>query len=155
MKCRECQIGLETYLDAHRDIAAAKPGGELGRHLEACLECEQAYQKALIGRRLLYSLRRQAPSEPDPYFTTRLRARIAAGQARPAWYELLRPGREMLAAACLFAATLGLFAFNFHRIEAPNISEAMAMDAPHVHYHHPEIDHHPAKVDTLLSVLSQ
>lgn len=156
MTCRHFQITLENYLESHAEPPLPPITGESGRHMKECPSCAVAFDRALRSRRLLHTLRQDASPYADAYFLTRLRARIeAASEPRPAWPAVLRPGRELLVASCLFLLTLGTFVYNVHRVEAPSIGEAIALDAPHVHARHPNLDHHLRKVDLLLSVLTR
>ena len=157
MRCRQCEREMETYLAVHAELPVPRPAGLLRQHLDACPACARAFERALIGRGLLQSLRQDfAPSAVDGYFLTRLRARIAAAQAAPpSWLETLSPQRGLVLACAMFLMTLGTFAYNVHHNETPYIGEAIALDAPHVHVRHPSLDHNVQKVDVLLSVLSR
>ncbi len=159
MSCGQFTRNLEYYLN---DYLAR--GGPAPAHAAACRHCARRWRTALASQALLASLR---PSEPSPapedaYFFARLQTRIAHLQREQSlrWNQrfaaqLGAARRDLALAGAVLAITLGSFCFGLHRTESPDISEAIALDVPHVHVHHPSQDHGPAARDVLLSLLNR
>lgn len=159
MKCKHFIVALEDYLGRHPGELLAELPSPLRSHASACARCEHRSRVAFRSRRLLAELRPGDEPCPDPYFFTRLQARIAAQQQHPPVRFGLRgwqvAGRDLTLAAILFAGTLGSFLYNFHRIESPNADEAMVLDVPHTNPMHPSDDHQrPQLADAMLSLMN-
>lgn len=155
MSCSRFVRGLEEYLDSHPETLQVN--GELGAHASRCRRCRSVMDDALRSRLLLVSLRAPQEESTDPYFLTRLHARIEAESAqRPLGFLQRRLAwRDVLAATLLFAVSLGSFVYDVHHTETPNVDEAMVLDVPHVHPQHPLLDHrHTTPTDVLLSLLN-
>lgn len=163
MSCGDFNRNLEHYLS---DYAGAAARGEAGawqapEHTLRCARCQERWRQAVAVHGLLASLR-EAPGETDPYFFTRVEARIAAaGQAsqrswRARWAAQLGAARrDLIVAGAILALTFGSFCFDLQRTESPSIAEAVALDVPHVHWRHPSQDHGPGATDVLLSLLNR
>jgi hypothetical protein len=152
-KCRSYVLALEEFLDQHPGELPPAPAAEWARHGETCRACRRHWQVAAASRHLLSGLPAQ-PLRPDPYFLTRLQARLAP-QPRP-WLGGLRVGwRGLAVAATLFAVTATSFAYDLHRTESPNADEAMVLDVPHVNALHPSDDHlRPSLSDAMLNLMN-
>ena len=160
MKCKQFVVALEDYLGRHSGVLAAELPHALQPHASACRRCQQRWSTAARSRLLLGGLRHPPEAEPalDPYFFTRLQARIHAQQHAPSLFGLRGwqiAGRDLVLAAVLFAGTLGSFLYNFHRIETPNADEAMVLDVPHLNPQHPSDDHvRPKLADAMLNLMN-
>lgn len=162
MNCGEFARNLEQYLSDATGLAptvdsAAQPP----EHAARCARCGQRWRRAVASQMLLASLREPAP-DSDPYFFSRIQARIAAAQqeSRLRWSarfaaQLGAARRDLILAAAILAITFGSFCFDLQRTESPSIAEAVALDVPHVHWRHPNQDHGPGATDVLLSLLNR
>jgi len=157
MKCRQVQLAFEDRLDALPGVAAEPLGRDIQAHLELCEVCAAEVRRAQQSRMLLSALRREAEPAADPFFFTRLQARLRA-QARPvvSFWHLGVGRRDLLVAMLIFLVSLGSFVYDVHRIERPSADEAIALDVPHVNTQHPSDDHRAAdSQDVMLSLLSR
>lgn len=155
MRCSRFIRSLEEYLASHPETLQVN--GELGAHAAGCRRCQSHLDDALRSRLLLASLRTTREESVDPYFLTRLHARIEAESARRSGGFLQRrlAWRDVLAATLLLAFSLGSFVYDVHHTEAPNVDEAMVLDVPHVHSRNPLLDHrHTTPTDVLVSLLN-
>lgn len=155
MRCSSFVRSLEEYLANHPDTMQVN--GELGAHAARCRRCRAHLNSAVRSRLLLASLRTPQQEAVDPFFLTRLHARIEAQSAERSRGFLQRrlAWRDVLAATLLFAFSLGSFVYDVHHTEAPNVDEAMVLDVPHVHTQQPLLDHrHTTPTDVLLSLLN-
>ncbi|MGH9478435.1 MAG: hypothetical protein ACRD1A_04325 [Terriglobales bacterium] len=128
------------------------------RHLETCRHCQADWERAARSRVLLASLRAEpdaSATEPDPWFARRVLARIERESARPGRLKWKIAGRELALASMLFAATLGTFIYDFHRVERPNADEAIVLDVPHLNPMHPADSHlQPRMSDVMLNLMN-
>lgn len=161
MSCGEFARNIEQYLSEYVDQAGENGGsGMLPEHLQTCRRCAERWRQALASHRLLATLREPA-AEPDPYFLTRVQARIAQiNRPAPRWQarfaaQIGAARRDLVLAAAVLAITLGSFYLDLQRTETPSIAEAVALDVPHVHWRHPSQDHGPGATDVLLSLLNR
>jgi hypothetical protein len=154
MKCRSFIPALEEYFDTHPDATSTQQlSRELASHVGVCAECKASYRQALQSRVLLASLRAsRRPDSEDPYFLTRVKARIAAQQARRFW-PFVVAWRDVITAVAIFLITLGTFVYDIHRVETPHADEAIAVDAPHVNTAHPADDHEIASAQDVMVTL--
>ena len=108
MKHSRARDLLSEYLE--HDLAGAQRE-ELEAHLATCANCEADLEEL---RGAIDLLRRLPDPEPPPFLTTRVMARIAAGEGRSAgfrrWLEALG---TPLVAASLAAAAAALAVFSF------------------------------------------
>ncbi|MGH9534819.1 MAG: hypothetical protein ACRD2E_08175 [Terriglobales bacterium] len=162
MSCGRFIRELEQYLSDYSGPAAGP--APLPRHAQRCRRCARRWETARVSQALLASLRPGTGegSAADPYFYARLQARIAArqreqllGRNQRLSTQLGAARRDLIVAAAALALTFGSFCFGFSRTEAPSIAEAVALDVPHVHPHHPVLDHGPGSTDVLLSLLNR
>ncbi|HUX67105.1 MAG TPA: hypothetical protein VMV31_06425 [Terriglobales bacterium] len=161
MKCKQFVVALEDYLGRHPGALAADLPHALQPHASACPRCQRRWSTAARSRLLLGGLRPSPEAVEaglDPFFLTRLQARIYAQEHAPALFGLRGwqiAGRDLVLAAVLFAGTLGSFLYNFHRIETPNADEAMVLDVPHLNPQHPSDDHvRPKLADVMLNLMN-
>lgn len=154
-KCREFKVALETAWDRHGELT---PPEGWSHHLQRCSHCQADWERAARSRVLLANLRPEAAtggSEPDPWFTRRVMARIerqAAGRGQLQWRIA---GRDLALASMLFAATLGTFLYDFHRVERPNADEAIVLDVPHLNPMHPADSHaRPRLADAMMNLMN-
>lgn len=161
MSCGEFVRNIEQYLSEYvGQVGEDACSGILPDHLQTCRRCAGRWRQALASHRLLASLREPA-AEPDPYFVTRVQARIAqTSRPAPRWQtrfaaQIGAARRDLVLAAAVLAITLGSFCFDLQRTETPSIAEAVALDVPHVHWRHPSQDHGPGATDVLLSLLNR
>lgn len=155
MRCSRFKRGLEDYLANHPD--SLQVNGALGVHAARCLRCRVLLDDAMRSRLLLSALRIPREETVDPYFLTRLHARIATESTGRSYRFLERhlAWPDVLAATLLFAVSLGSFVYGVHHTEAPNVDEAMVLDVPHIHPQHPLLDHrHTTPTDVLYSLLN-
>ena len=111
--CSKWRIGLE---DCFRDdYADAEPGPVLSAHLMSCADCREAWQDALVSRRLMRTAVTSAV-QPSGAFVTRVMSSIREAQDRERlsiWrpLELLASRFALAAAALLLVLSLYLAAF--------------------------------------------
>ncbi|MGH9466215.1 MAG: hypothetical protein ACRD1Y_02555 [Terriglobales bacterium] len=92
---------------------------------------------------------------PDPWFTKRVLARIERQSARTGRLQWRIAGRDLALASMLFAATLGTFLYDFHRVERPNADEAIVLDVPHLNAMHPADSHvKPRLADAMMNLMN-
>ncbi len=109
MKCHQ-------FHESIIDLATADPGpGELQDHLRACTSCSAELKSLRETMSLLDEW--QAPADTNPYFMTRLRARIREEeQARPAagWLAWFRKPVLAVSMMVLMVISIGLFQGSWH-----------------------------------------
>ena len=156
MKCRQVQLDFEGRLDAVPGSSSEPLGRDLQAHLESCARCAAEVTAAQQSQWLLGALRREGEPPADPYFFTRLQARLRT-EARPSitFWHLGVGRRDLLVATLIFLVSLGSFVYDVHRIEQPNADEAIALDVPHVNVQHPADDHRADSQDVMLSLLTR
>lgn len=155
MRCSGFVRALEDYLASHPD--AVQVNGQLGAHAVGCPRCQQRLELALRSRVVLSALRTPPAEGVDPYFLTRLQARIEGERRRRSGTPFRRPlaWRDLAVATMLLVVSLTSFVYDVHRTEAPNVDEAMVLDVPHVNFRHPSLDHrHVTTSDVLMSLLN-
>ena len=158
MTCRNFRTALEEYFDTRPAVGPSASGGlsrDLSDHVRTCKHCAGEYRDAVRSRILLSSLKDEAQPQADPYFFTRLQARIREQARSFSVWRLPLGVRDVVAVVAVFLIMLGTFIFNFQRLESPNIDEAIAVDVPHVNALHPSDDHQPHSEDVMLSLLQQ
>jgi hypothetical protein len=91
------------------DLMAGEPGpGELRDHLTGCAAC--AAELASLRQTMALMDEWKAPAEVNPYFMTRLRARVREEQTRPAgWLAWLRKPALAVSLMVLMVASISLF----------------------------------------------
>lgn len=155
MRCSGFIRALEDFLASHPD--AVSVNGQVAAHAAGCQRCQQRLQWALQSRMVLSTLRTPPAEGVDPYFLTRLQARIESERRRRLGSLLQRPlaWRDLAVATMLLVVSLTSFVYDVHRTETPNVDEAMVLDVPHVNFRHPSLDHrHVTASDVLLSLLN-
>ena len=103
MKCKSVQKNLSAFID--KEIAANSTS-EIQEHLESCIECNSLFKRLKKADVLLDS-----PLElpADPYFVTRLKARIKLDE-KPSGIKKLERffAPAYIVAGLLFGAFLGI-----------------------------------------------
>lgn len=137
MNCAAFMRGVEDYFSLR---PCSEPGPAPGlppaltAHAATCRSCAAQFERARRSRVLLAALVSAAPAEtePDPYFYTRLRARIAS-EARARQHPLYALGvawRHVAVAGLLCALTVGAFICGVEITEAPKADAAIAIEVP-------------------------
>jgi hypothetical protein len=156
-KCHQFVLGIEDYLAQHPGPDVSLPS-RLERHALRCRSCRKGWEEARRSRRLLAQLRLEGEPPAEPFFLTRVQARIEAEARRRAHSGLLgRPvrWRDVAIAGALFAATLCTFVYDVQRTERPNADEAIALDVPHLNPNHPAGSHvKPKLADAMLNLMN-
>jgi hypothetical protein len=156
-KCQEFVLGIEDYLAQHPGPEAQLPS-RLEAHAQRCGRCREGWERAQRSRRLLAAVRVEGEPPAEPFFLTRVQARIEVEARRRTKAGLLgRPvrWRDVAIAGALFAATLCTFVYDVHRTERPNADEAIALDVPHLNPNHPAGSHvKPKLADAMLNLMN-
>lgn len=178
MSCQRYLRAIEDELD---QLATCAPesgpdspplSAALRMHVEGCRRCARTLQSSWRARRLLAALREESagpavpaggpgpedwrePPQQDALFLAAVKARIARARKPERGVGGLRVRwRDLGVAGAVFVFTLAGFIYDVHRTESPDISEAEALDVPHVHWRHPSDDHTAGATDVLLSLLN-
>lgn len=158
MKCSQFIVALEEYLARHPGSPPDSVPAQWEPHVQACDRCQRRWETAARSRRLLVGLGSVAEPASDPYFLTRVQARIREMQAHQAAAGLRGlhvAWRDVIIASALFASTLGSFVYNIRRTERPNADEAIVLDVPHLNPMHPSDDHiRPKAADVMMSLMN-
>jgi hypothetical protein len=157
-KCRAFVLAVEDYLAQHPASQPQLPS-RLEAHARDCARCRRGWETARQGRQLLAAIRVEGERPTEPFFLTRVQARIAQEEQRRAQAAgfLGRPvrWRDVAIAGAFFAATLCTFVYDVHRTEAPNADEAIALDVPHLNPNHPAGSHvRPKLADAMLNLMN-
>lgn len=163
MSCRQFLRDLEQHWDRHAGEVAPRLPRDLAGHAERCRRCAGRLREAQAARALLFCLRpvgSAAPGEPaaagsdSGRFLAGVRRQIARAGEKSVWIPWPIKARDLAVAGGIFALTLASFVYNVRRTETPDISEAEALDVPHVHWQHPSDDHQAGATDVFLSLLN-
>ncbi|HMD30583.1 MAG TPA: zf-HC2 domain-containing protein [Candidatus Acidoferrales bacterium] len=150
--CRAFEAALEDYLDAG---PGGRPSAVLAAHLSACPECREALDAA---QEVSAMVRHSAIPVPaglagDPYFATRVAARIRANASHAGefWPQLESASLRMMAYALSVAILLGaLSASGITRTGPPSEARLRPADP---HAISPEVNPAPMNPDEVVMAL--